>query len=223
MDRLDRDTAVYDELTVSAAPPAGPLPTRASEFTPERTADATDDELMAALGELHHDPAAQDQILDTLEWRDALDRQRDAELAEHAAGQQREREAALAWESAEADPDHASPLTNPTLRAHRKLNADQACREEYESDLISRYIAAETACRGHLLTPEAQRAGIDPYSLFSGPTARARKWASPELRSWWATHGRITWSEWRYQWHGWESDKAAAQTARAQSLGEVVQ
>ncbi len=214
---LDRDVAAYEAATASTSAGAA-RPSRAAEFTPAASVDLTDDQLLAACAELVDDPAAQEQIVATLEWREEMERQRDAELAEHRA--QRERERALAWEAAVAA-DDASPLTNPARRPARRLSLDQVCREEYDAHVHLAYLTAETDCRGQLLTREAQAAGIHPITLFSGPASRARKYASEELRSWWARHGRMTYVEWRHAWMSRESDRKAAATARAQSLGEV--
>lgn len=214
---LDRDVAQYEAATAAAQPPPAGV-TRAAEFTPSASVDLTDDELLAACGDLHADPAAQEQIVATLEWREKLERQRDAELAEHRI--QREREQAAAWAAAMAE-DDTSPLTNPARRPARRLSLDQVCREEYDAHVHLSYLTAEDECRGHLLSREAENAGIHPITLFSGPASRARKHASEELRSWWARHGRITYVEWRHKWMGRESDRKAAATARNQSLGEA--
>lgn len=224
VDLLDRAVADYEHATsVPTAPTApaapAPPPTRAAEFTPQATLDWSDDELAAALNSLHHDPAAQEQILATLDWREDVDRQRDAEIAEMQEQKRRaqaEREAA--WARAA---DDESPLTNPARRASRRLTPEQACREEYDANTYIAYLAAENECRGVLLSREGRAKDIDPITLFSGPAARARKYASEELKTWWARNGRITYTEWRYQWFGRESDRVAARTARHQSLGEA--
>ncbi|MFI6100839.1 hypothetical protein ACIA8G_35265 [Lentzea sp. NPDC051213] len=218
---LDRDVAALQRLTTDRAADASPPPlppTQAGEFTPEVTWKLSDDELMAALSGLHDDPAAQEQIVATLEWREDLARQRDAEIAAWEAQKEHERRERAAAELAEID---ASPLTNPARRPGRRLSPDKACREEYDSYLFTAYMQAETECRGQLLSRDGLAAGIDPHSLFSGPAARARKYASEELRTWWGRNSRITFAEWRYSWFGRESDKDAARTAKAQSLGEV--
>jgi hypothetical protein len=219
VDLLDRDVAAYEEVTAAAAPPVGLPPSRAGEFTPAASVDLSDDQLAAALAELDDDPQAQEQILDTLDWRERMELERDAEIAAHAQEQERRRrEREAAWEAAVED---ASPLTNPARRASRRLSAEQACREEYDAHTYTRYLDAETECRGQLLNREGRARGVDPLSLFSGPAVRARKYASEELRAWWAGHGRITYTEWRFQWLGRESDRSAARTARLQSFGEA--
>jgi hypothetical protein len=35
-----------------------------------------------------------------------------------------------------------------------------------------------------MLSPAGKKADIDPWSLFTGPESRARKYASPELKEW---------------------------------------
>lgn len=71
----------------------------------------------------------------------------------------------------------------------------KAARAAYEADLQHAYIAAEDATNGHMLTREAEGKGIDPASLFKGGEARARKYASPELREWWDENGRPSFEE----------------------------
>jgi hypothetical protein len=68
-------------------------------------------------------------------------------------------------------------------------------RKAYKDHVYQQYIAAEDATRGHMVTPAGQAAGIDPHELFSGPAARARKWASDELKEWWDEHGRLTYDD----------------------------
>jgi hypothetical protein len=214
---LQRDTASPPE-----APPVTPMPdTMAGQYTPAATVDWSDDDLILAWGELADDPAAQDQIMATLDWRAQLEAARDAELAEHAQRQQAERDAReQAWREAQERED-ASPLTNPVCRPIRRLTPEQACREEYDSHLATAYEVAETDCRGQLLNRAGLAKGIDPQTLFTGPASRVRAYASEELRTWFGRHGRITYAEWKYQWLGRDSDRAAARTARHASIGEV--
>lgn len=215
---LDRDLAVLQEREAAAEQAATPPPTRAAEYTPDATWQWTDDQLLAAYTEREGDLAAQEQIVDTLQWREDLARQRDADIAAWEAQKERERQAREAeWASTE----DASPLTNPARRPGRKLSPERMCREEYDCYLFTQYMQAETDCRGQLLNRDGLAADVDPQELFSGPAARARKYASEELRTWWARHGRITYTEWRFTWFGWESDREAARTAKMQSLGEV--
>ncbi|MDT0305073.1 VG15 protein [Streptomonospora wellingtoniae] len=68
-------------------------------------------------------------------------------------------------------------------------------REQYKLDVARRVDQAEEATRGYLLTNEGRRQGVDPVSLFSGPRARAERWASEELKRWWDENGRFTFEE----------------------------
>ncbi|XTZ13906.1 hypothetical protein ACQSSU_20630 [Micromonospora echinospora] len=71
----------------------------------------------------------------------------------------------------------------------------QAIQRAYREYVHLQWLAAEQATNGHLLTRAAQSRGIDPISLFSGPAARARKWASEDLKRWWADNPRVTLAE----------------------------
>jgi hypothetical protein len=70
---------------------------------------------------------------------------------------------------------------------------------EWHEFANAQYLAAEDECRGYLLSREGIRAGIDPWSLWSGSASRAMKYASEELRGFWDTHPRMTVSQ--YAWH----------------------
>lgn len=222
---LDRDIARYSAVTSppdqQVDGPCGGLvapDTRAADYSPAVTVDWSDDELLTAWTELGDDPAAQDQIMATLEWREEVAAARDAEIAAHEAQQRAERE--RAWSAAEQAED-ASPLTNPARRPVRRLSPEQACREEYDVFIRDSYVLAENDCRGVMLNRDGVASGIDPGSLFCGPASRVRKYASEELRTWFDRRGRITFGEWKYNWFGRESDRKAAINARFQSLGEV--
>lgn len=71
----------------------------------------------------------------------------------------------------------------------------EIAREQYRLYVHRQFVAAEAATRGYLITAEARARGIDPESLFSGPRARAERWASEELKRWWDEHGRMTFAE----------------------------
>lgn len=54
------------------------------------------------------------------------------------------------------------------------------------------YVQAEAATSGYMLNRRGREAGVDPRTLFTGPEARARKYASEELMIYWQTHARPT-------------------------------
>lgn len=76
-------------------------------------------------------------------------------------------------------------------RAQTKARWDAAIAEwlDYAN---AQWIAAERDCRGHLLNKAGHSAGIDPRDLWTGPTARAARYASEELLDFWDAHPRIT-------------------------------
>lgn len=195
------------------SPPAAPH-TRAAEFTWASTVDWSDDDLAAAFGELQHDPAAQDAVLNLLDRRDELARQRDSEIRAHQAEQEQARHAAAA---AALDEDRESnnrnALTTPAIRPHRRLTAEQQLREDYHAHTYESYLAAEDECRGVMLNKRGRAKGIDPLALFSGPAHVANAYASEELKAWWNAHGRLTFAAFRYQVFGRRADRHAAQNA----------
>lgn len=95
---------------------------------------------------------------------------------------------------------------------------EQALKRMYQDWVDAEYFEAEQATRGHLLTREGEAAGIDPAALFSGQTARARKFASEELKRWWAeSNRRRTFTQFKADMLGREGDVAAAEQTRASS------
>lgn len=69
-------------------------------------------------------------------------------------------------------------------------------RRAYDTWTYERYLRAEENTRGHLVTHRAVCAGVSALSLFSGPLARALKWASAELLDWWdGNGGRVTFAD----------------------------
>lgn len=86
---------------------------------------------------------------------------------------------------------------------HRRETSDRdrdrwaAVHAEWHDFAHAQYLAAETDCRGHLLSREGLTAGIDPWSLWSGSARRADRYASEELRNFWQTNPRLTVTEFR--------------------------
>lgn len=71
----------------------------------------------------------------------------------------------------------------------------RSVRADYELVKESAFRHAEAATNGVLLNAEAMAKGIDAWSLFQGPEARAQRWASEELRDHWRTHPRVTFAQ----------------------------
>lgn len=76
-------------------------------------------------------------------------------------------------------------------RAAVKARWDAAIAEWFDY-AHAQWIAAEHACRGHLLNKAGHAAGINPRDLWTGPATRAARYASEELLDFWAVSPRIT-------------------------------
>ncbi|MFF4738788.1 phage minor capsid protein [Streptomyces sp. NPDC001262] len=98
-------------------------------------------------------------------------------------------------------------------QAQRTAYSREQIREMYREHVYGQYLAAEDELRGVLLSREADLAGVDPISLFTGPAHVAYARASVELKRWWQVHPRTTLAEYTEQVTGMRS--TAADTARA--------
>ncbi|GHA28717.1 hypothetical protein GCM10010372_30650 [Streptomyces tauricus] len=97
-------------------------------------------------------------------------------------------------------------------QAARGAYTREQVREMYSEHIYAQLLAAEDELRGVLLSREADAAGVDPISLFTGPAHVAYARASEELKRWWADHPRTTLAEYTEQVTGQSS--AAADKAR---------
>lgn len=135
---------------------------------------------------------------------DLLDQGRDfLDAWAETYGEDRDRLAREALASASIDRMSGEPL-------------ELAARRSYDELIHLRYLQASQATRGHMLSPAGKAAGIEPVTLFSGTSARARKYASEDLQRWWADNGRMTFTEFKAQTIGREADKRAAELTRLQ-------
>ncbi|MEV6526881.1 hypothetical protein AB0M43_33615 [Longispora sp. NPDC051575] len=97
---------------------------------------------------------------------------------------------------------------------------EQTVRRLYDEWLGVQYLAAEDFARGHLLSKEGPAAAVDPLSLFSGTSARARKYASEDLKRFWDEQSpRQTFTEFKAALLNRDADVAAAAKTRAQGNG----
>lgn len=100
---------------------------------------------------------------------------------------------------------------------------DQTVRRLYADHVRIQYLAAEQHTRGHMLSSIARSRGVDPQTLFSGPSRRAYGWASDDLKEFWEQHPRMTYVEFRADMLGRASDRKRAASAKAtkhdQTLG----
>lgn len=74
-------------------------------------------------------------------------------------------------------------------RARRRYDERQ---QEYRDEVYRQWLSAEAATNGYMLNRAGLAAGIDERSLFTGPRSRVEKYASPELKEYFAYHGRPT-------------------------------
>ncbi|WP_336214815.1 phage minor capsid protein [Nonomuraea sp. LPB2021202275-12-8] len=91
---------------------------------------------------------------------------------------------------------------------------DQVARRLFDEWLEMTFIGAERYTRGVMVNAEGRRRGIDGRSLLSGRQDIAHKYASDELKRWWANHPRMTFTQFRAQLLGRDSDKKAARRTR---------
>lgn len=76
-------------------------------------------------------------------------------------------------------------------------------RRMFAEHVYVQWLDAEQQTRGNLLSPAGRAAGVDPVSLWSGTAARARKYASEELKRWWEEHGgRHPFAVWSAEYTG---------------------
>jgi len=83
--------------------------------------------------------------------------------------------------------------------AARKLRARErrmTRNAEYSDEVYRQWLMAESATNGYMLNKAGLRAGINERSLFTGPEARVRAYASPELIEWFEHHPRPTRASW---------------------------
>ncbi|MEF3114494.1 phage minor capsid protein [Streptomyces chrestomyceticus] len=96
--------------------------------------------------------------------------------------------------------------------AQRTAYTREQIRAMYQEHVAAQWLEAETELRGHLLNRRAEAAGVDPRTLFTGPSHVAYARASEDLIRWWQDHPRTTLAEYTEQITGVRG--AAAQTAR---------
>lgn len=96
--------------------------------------------------------------------------------------------------------------------------SEKARRRHYAEATYLSMLQAEDWTRGNLLSKAGKAKGIEPASLFSGPRARAEKYASEELRRFWSeVSPRRTYAEFRAERTGDTTGARKARDARVQS------
>lgn len=83
-------------------------------------------------------------------------------------------------------------ITQLRSEGYTGRNFDELTQAVFKEEAERMYWLAEQQTNGYLLNKTAERAGIDPRSLFTGQEARARKYASDELLGFWQQYTRVT-------------------------------
>jgi hypothetical protein len=96
---------------------------------------------------------------------------------------------------------------------------EDTLKRMYKENVAISYVEAEAATNGHMLNPAGRAANIDPFSLFTGNRARAEKYASDELKDFWDTKGRQTYTAFRGMMTGAQKDVAATRAAKEGERG----
>lgn len=99
-----------------------------------------------------------------------------------------------------ADVSGKAPRLLPSFFSGRRRRERQRQASEYGAYLESRLSDAEAETRGNLVTEEGERRGITGRSFFTSGKLPPMRYASDELRDWFASNGPIlTASEYREQ------------------------
>lgn len=192
-----------------------PAPTRAGDFQDsDAIAHMSWDEVSDLVGELNSDPDAQEALLTLIDERDEREQaerndQAAAELAAQTAQWQ-------SYATRPADPEIASFLHAP----RRQLTPHERAREEYDNYVYAQYAKCESEL-SFMLNKKGRAAGVDTFSLFSGPVSRAKKYGSEELQGWFAANGRHTLASYRFAMFNWDSDRKAATNVRLEGFENV--
>ena len=195
----------------------------------------SDDEVAAFMSAHGDDPAVLDAVLAEMERRDQAAAQAAGEQWNAPDDEPTDEERRIAelvdqgWDYRDAyvevhglDPAELERQERAAVVDAQRADGetrDQAVRRLYDEWVYQQWLAAEAATNGVLLNRAGEAAGVDPRSLFSGPAARARKYASEELKRWWQDNPRMTFTEFRADMLGRESDRQAAARIRAGGTG----
>ncbi len=164
----------------------------------------SDDDLATHLGDVGDNEVALGKIMRELDRRDREQERRTARKQERESARDAEferqvdagvdAEAAYAAVYGVSEERQRRQEAISSLRAagYRGAGLDALVRDAFKEHVRQAYLDAETVTRGQMRSKEGRAANIDERSLFVGPEARARKYASRELLDYWQQHGRMT-------------------------------
>lgn len=231
---LDNYMRALEELRIAeyvhADQVIDPDTSRAHEFSRDSVASRPTEWLLQQHQALAHDPDAQEEIAERLVEREAdgeeLPRQGryavrravDRIVEEMTArgtyrSEAEAREAVAGWFGQKPDKNMSE--------AQRAGMTEKQARAEYEDQIAYEFERAHEETRGSLLSKRGRAAGVSTETLFRGPLSQVEPYASEELRSYWARHGRLTWSAFRFELLGRDSDRAAHTRAKTQLPTDV--
>lgn len=195
--------------------------TKMHDYTRDAVADWSTERLLQEHQALAHDPDAQEAIAERL-----VEREEDGEelprQARHAVRRAVDRIAdEMGGQYGSEDEAHAAVRSwfgqrkdESMSEAQRAGMTEREARSSYEGSVNFEYVRAVEETNGELLSRRGRAAGVSPEALFRGSLSQMEPYASEELRAYWARHGRLTWTAFRYEALGRESDRAAHTRAR---------
>jgi len=73
-------------------------------------------------------------------------------------------------------------------------------KRDYEAHIEHAYMTAEDATHGCMVIAEGRARGITGYDLMTGPSARAYRWATEELKDHWDATPRPDLAQFELDW-----------------------
>jgi hypothetical protein len=199
----------------AAQPLPAPRPTRAHSITRERVDAMSWDELADEHARLGDDPEAQARLEEWVE-----DRERRESVASYDYPTRNLSDEDLAWIRGENQDGRTSSIPDGRTSDARVSQNDWA-RQQYDDYVAVQYDRAMIATNGQMVNERGRLAGVDSYSLFSGPVARVKRYGSEELQGFFGQNGRHTFKSFRYSLFKWRSDYTAHENAKNEDFGHV--
>lgn len=224
---MNKDAEVMDAIALEAFPnrppafgdlfeAATPKPSAGPSLTYDGVKGLSDDELMEAMSSVFaDDPEAWDKLERIMEQRELADL--DSSAAASPLDADGRDASGMKW-SFEGDDESVTP----SEWKPRKITPNERVAEEYWSYAQNQYQTALEELNGvlfnHKYAALAREKGVYEDALFMGPLHVANKYASDELKAWWAINGRETQTSYRYMALGRPSDRKAWLSVQKQGL-----
>lgn len=209
-DRLDDRAPIEGQRAIDDGPELENLTD--AELEERLMAIVSDEDRMEEFERIAAEIDRREQLAREVEERRARDRARAQARAERQAEEQAQRMMELleeGWDEEEAVQEvygiaveqqrRDRAIGDLRAQGYTGRSFEELARASYKEHVRVAYLDAEAATNGYLVNAEGRARGIDPRDLFTGPEARARRWASDELKGWWDQHGRMTFEDWKAQ------------------------